>query len=196
MMYLRWVVLAILSLVVTLVAILLAPILPAFARDERGQCDNANRMAVEPRLPDWLSWFMTPDNSLWGDVGWRTKHCPDHWDSYLGMVRWLWRNPAYGFEHGPLMSASIWPDAMVGYSGNPAVRNEPNGIAGYCHTYIVNPDGSDYWHLYWVRPIGNGRCLNVNLGWKLKTYAESPQRTLTEPVAMFCFSPRVAEFAP
>jgi hypothetical protein len=53
-----------------IVAMLLAPILPAFASMQDGRSDNSHCRAVEPRLPRWLSWFMTLDNSLWGDVGW------------------------------------------------------------------------------------------------------------------------------
>lgn len=65
---------------------------------------------------------------------------------------------------------------------------------GYCFVTVTNPDGSSYWHLYWVKQISTGYCLNVNLGWKLKTYAEDPERLKTESVAMFTFSPRVAGF--
>lgn len=100
----------------TLLALLLAPVLPMFARDEYGFCDNANAMRTEPRLPNWLAWFMTPD-------------------------------------------------------------------------------GSSYWHLYWVKQISATYCVNINLGWKLKTYAEDPERIKSQPVAMFTFSPRIAGFA-
>lgn len=194
MMYLYWLMMVPVSVGFTLLAWLVAPILPLFARSEYGFCDNANRMAVEPRLPGWLSWFMTPDNSLWGDAGWRTEHCPNHWDSYLGMVLWLWRNPAYGFEWSGPLCAHIMPDAMVKYSGDPGVQNRPRGKAGYCFTRIFNPDGTAYWHLYLVAPVGGGYCLNINLGWKLKTYAEDPTRTQTGPRALYCFSPRVTAF--
>lgn len=191
----RWLALAVVSLIFTALAMLLAPVLPLAARNRRGLSDNARRMTDEPRLPPWLSWFQTPDNSLWGDVGWRTIHCQDHWDSYLGMVLWLWRNPAYGFE-GSVLAARIGPASVVTWSGDTGIRNQPVGRAGRCFTKVMNEEGTIYWHLYWVRPISAGRCLNVNLGWKLKTYAEVPARVLIESRAMFCCSPRIAEWQP
>lgn len=206
MMYLYWLLMVPVSLCFTLLALFLAPVLPIFARDEYGLCDNGNAKRTEPRLPAWLSWFMTPDNSLYGDGAWQRME-DGHWEwrvkfakwpaieRYLGYVGWLLRNSAYGFEwHGPLC-AHIMPDALVKFSGDPWIQNRPNGKEGYCLTRIFNPDGSSYWHLYWVKVIGGGYCLNINLGWKLKTYAEDPRRTLTEPLAMFCFSPRITSFA-
>ena len=195
MMYIRWFFLVILSISFTLLSWIVAPVLPAFASPVLGPVNNNNGTAVEPRLPAWLSWFMTPDNSLYGDGGWRTEHCPDHWDSYLGMVLWLWRNPGYGFEWNGPLCAVISSLATITFTGDAAIQNRPQGKAGYCFTVITNPDGTRYWHLYWVKVIGGGYCLNINLGWKLKTYAEDPQRIQTEPRAMFCFSPRVTAFS-
>ena len=74
-------------LVVYVVAMLIAPLLVLFGRMEEGLCDNANKTLTEPRLPRWLYWFSTnEDNSLWGDTGWRTMHCPKYWGAYWGMV--------------------------------------------------------------------------------------------------------------
>lgn len=179
-----------LQILFTLLALLLAPILPAFARPVLGPCDNNNAQRVEPRLPGWLSWFMTPDNSLWGDGGWRTEHCPDHWQDYWGMVQWLWRNSAYGFDWNGPLCAKIDPAATVTFRGNQWIGNRPF-TPGYCFTVVTNPDGSSYWHLYWVKQISATYCLNVNLGWKLKTYAEDPERIKTQPHAMITFSPRL-----
>lgn len=179
-----------------LLAMLIAPILPLFAELRNGPIDNANGEGVEPRLPRWLFWFDTStDNSLWGDHGWRTKHCPRYWSTYLGMVLWLWRNPAYGFNwHGPIC-ARLDPGAKVTFSGDPHIQNRPNFKPGYCLTTVTNPDGSSYWHLYWVKRINAQYCFNVNLGWKLKTYAEDPTRLKTESRAMFSFSPRIAGYS-
>ena len=190
-----WFLMLPLEIAFTLLALILAPVLPLFARDEYGFSDNANAMRTEPRLPSWLSWFMTPDNSLYGDAGWRTEHCPDHWQDYWGMVQWLWRNSAYGFNwHGPIC-ARLDPGAKVTFSGDPHIQNRPNFKPGYCLTTVTNPDGSSYWHLYWVKRINAQYCFNVNLGWKLKTYAEDPTRLKTESRAMFSFSPRIAGYS-
>lgn len=65
---------------VTALAMLLAPVIVLFA-DRHGW------------LPRWLMWFQTQDASLddtlW--LGWK----PGYWSR----VRWLWRNPAYGFGY-------------------------------------------------------------------------------------------------
>lgn len=194
MKYARWVAFLVLSLIINFLAYLLAPILPTLATKRLGLIDNANASAVEPRLPVWLSWFQTPDNSLYGDTGWRTIHCPERYASYWGMVLWLWRNPAYGFEWS-VLSARINPAAQVITKGDPDVQNGPSGKEGYCLTEIRNPDGVTYWHWCWVKRIGaSGRCWHVNFGWKLKTYAEDMNRIATEPNAMFVFSPRVSDF--
>lgn len=54
---------------------------------------------------------MTPDNSLWGDDGWKNIHCPKY-KSYWGMVKWLYRNPAYGLATSllsmPVTTSGLW----------------------------------------------------------------------------------------
>jgi hypothetical protein len=166
------------SLLVTLLAMALAPILPVFARPQMGQCDNASDSRIEPRLPVWLWWFQTPDNSLYGNVGWRTIHCPD-WLSYWGQVKWLWRNPAYGFDWFGPAAALVMPDATLQYSGDPYVTNSTPGVF---HVTITNPDGSRYWNYFRVLQVGS-RLLKLNFGWKLKTYAEVPDRLRTDRYA-------------
>lgn len=84
-------------LVSWIIAMILAPALVLFARPTHGPVNNNSAYRIEPRLPKWLSLFMTTDNSLLGDHGWQTKHCPNY-ESYRGMVKWLWRNAAQGFS--------------------------------------------------------------------------------------------------
>lgn len=184
----RYVLLLPLWLVFNLLAYLIAPVLPLFAENRIGLCDNGNASRVEPRLPSWLGWFDTSDNSLYGDHGWRTKHCPD-WNSYFGMVKWLWRNPAYGFECA-VLSAKIGPDDVVAFSGDPWIEDQPNGKEGYCLVRI-----GDYWDFSYIKRISDNYCIKLHVGWKLKTYAEKPERVKTEPVAQYVFSPRIAKFS-
>lgn len=170
-------------------AYLFAPILPLFSTLREGPCDNANRVAVEPRLPTWLAWYDTPDNSLYGDYAWRNEHCQDGWETYWGAVKWLWRNPACGFEqHGPL-AASIAPTDVPKAYGNINVQDKPVGCAGVCFTRV-----GIYWHLCTVIKTLPGYCLYWNFGWRLKTYAENPERVKTEPTARYIFSPRFNKF--
>jgi hypothetical protein len=181
------------SIVVTLLAMILAPVLPAFASPTLGPCDNSHATRVEPRLPTWLAWFMTPDNSLYGDIGWRTEHCK-HWHAYWGQVQWLWRNPAYGFDKA-VAAAHIAPDATLEYSGDPYISNAANGIReGFCRVRITNPDGSQFWNYNRVKRVGN-RVLKLNFGWKLKTYAEVPARIVSDPTAPVVTSVKLSRIA-
>lgn len=129
------------------VSMIAAPFLVAFFEMREGPCDNGAARELEPRLPEWLRWFMTPDNSLLGDTGWRTLHCADYW-SYGGMVRWLWRNPAYGLAWGPF--------AYIPPTGAEYKRTDlPNGYR------IDGSDGSyEFTRWYWGR-------LKVRTGWIL-----------------------------
>jgi hypothetical protein len=68
MIYLWWIVLVPINLIVTLLNIILSPVLPVFATEQEGRLDNNSRWGMGPRLPKWLSWFQTPDNSLDGDA--------------------------------------------------------------------------------------------------------------------------------
>lgn len=144
------------------VAVALAPCVALFARPAAGRVLNGKAWAVEPRLPSWLAWFMTPDNSLWGDAGWRTEYCPD-FKSYWGMVKWLWRNPAYGFAWGPL---AFTPSAACTYvtTGDTSIRARDNARAG---TYAIkSSDGAFERTVIWQiarLPV----CLKVRFGWIL-----------------------------
>jgi hypothetical protein len=88
MIYIYYILLVPISLLITLLAVLIAPILPLFAKPLFGWCDNHSYEAVEPRLPD--GWFMTPDNSLDGDATFKRLNPPSYWSQ----VKWLLRNPA------------------------------------------------------------------------------------------------------
>ena len=68
MIYALYLLLIPVSLILTLVAIILAPVLPMLATAQEGWLDNHAKWGFGPRLPTWLSWFQTPDNSLDGDA--------------------------------------------------------------------------------------------------------------------------------
>jgi len=170
-------------------AMLLAPLVACFYVLEDGPIDNNNGTGVEPRVLDCFSWFRTPDNSLLGDGAWKRME-PDHWDwrakfiaypkfqAYLGRLGWLWRNPAYGFELS-VLSAKLDSNAEVDFEGSPFIQDKPNGLAGKC---VVNI--GPYWNYNSVTRIGD-RCIKLNFGWKLKTYAEDPSRLKEDPIAQY-----------
>jgi len=79
---------------VWLFGILAAPILPLLAKPRDGGLDNNHTHGVEPRLPVWLAWLDTPDNSLYGDAGHKRRH--PNYTRHMPQVFWLWRNAACG----------------------------------------------------------------------------------------------------
>lgn len=131
---------------------------PAFASKRLGPADNGNSYAVEPRLPKWLAWFDTPDNSLWGDTGWRTIHCPN-WNSYWGMALWLFRNSSTGFSRSVL--ASLVHQEDIRWSGNPHISSDRNVVGVFKAS-----DGNGAWQYKRVFPLA-GKFVGINLGWNI-----------------------------
>jgi hypothetical protein len=99
MIYALYLLLIPISLILTLVAIILAPVLPMLATAQEGWLDNHAKWGFGPRLPIWLSWFQTPDNSLDGDATFERLNGISYW----AKVKWLWRNPCYAFAIRYLM---------------------------------------------------------------------------------------------
>ena len=66
MIYLIYLILVPSSLLLTLIAVILAPVMILFKVEKLWWCDNHNYQAVGPVLPSWLNWFNTPDNTLDG----------------------------------------------------------------------------------------------------------------------------------
>lgn len=134
------------------------PILPAFAVNRYGHVDNNNGYAVEPRLPLWLAWFDTPDNSLLGDDGWRTIHCP-YWDSYWGQARWLLRNCSVGFSRSVLAKYVYRKDLIL--SGDPNISVD-RGIYGV----FKASDRNGHWQYKRVFRLFN-KNIGLNFGWNI-----------------------------
>ena len=172
-----------------LLAMLLAPVLPLFARLRNGPIDNANGEGVEPRLPAWLFWFDTStDNSLWGDHGWRTKHCPRYWQSYIGEVLWLWRNPAAGFCWSVLSRKSLLDDAYtVSHSGNGLDVDKGHGKYGW---YFIRCARDGAFSLRWCKQVGP-KVLSFEVGWLLDVYIKNPANATKAPLATFQFQPQI-----
>jgi hypothetical protein len=158
---------------VQLFAYLITPILPAFRVLRLGHSDNSNAYLVEPRLPLWLSWFDTSDNSLWGDHGWQTKHCPEY-ASYWGMVKWLYRNSLYGFKWSVMSMPIQHTRKMI---GNPQIDYHSKTFGTM---RITQPNGA--WQYKSVRPF-LGKILVLNFGWLLDDTSQER--------ALWMFSPRI-----
>lgn len=181
MIYLIYLALVPISLILTLIAIILAPAMPALAVQKFGWCDNHSYEGFGPRLPNWLNWFMTPDNDLYGDATFQRLNSPSYWS----MVKWLWRNPAYSFA-----LRYLTPEYNTKTYGDITIKDNDNAKAGWC---FVTANG--LFQFRWVKPIGFSRCIYVNLGWNVFGLADPNFSPKPDPYqATFVFSPRISGF--
>lgn len=183
MIYLIYLLLVPINLVGTILTFPLAFFLPLFATGQYGWINNATAKATEPRLPFWLNWFQTWDNSLWGDNGFKESHKSSWWSE----VQWLWRNPFYGFAVKTF-------DGSTGmtYSGDLATSE-----THYGHILVT---GHGLFQWVYTRKLGS-KTLYINLGWNIRALVDPAFITPdqwhdnTEAIkdwhATFAFSPRI-----
>jgi hypothetical protein len=181
MIYLIYLILVPVSLVLTLLAVILAPIMVLFKIQKLWWCNNHSYQAVGPVLPSWLNWFNTPDNTLDGDSTFQSQNPPSYWSH----VKWLWRNPAYSFALRYLNAPYTTTVA-----GDPTIKDNDNAKAGWC---IVNANGLFQFRL--VLPIGFSRCIYANFGWNIMGLVDPNVNPKPDQwQATFVFSPRISGF--
>ena len=182
MIYLIYLLLVPVNLVLTLLAILLAPVLPMFSSNAYGWVDNGSKEDFEPRLPKWLSWFQTWDNSLDGDASFQALNAPSYWSK----VKWLVRNPLPTFALRTL-SGVYW----TSWQGDKTIKDNDNAKEGWC---IVQANGLFQFVL--VRRIGStSRAIYINVGWNIRSLVDDnvqPKPNFYK--ATFVFSPRLSGF--
>lgn len=165
---LKWLARVPVDLLTTVLGRVLAPFVVLFQRDER--------------LPWWLSYWMTYDNTLAGDYGWQTEHwqfrhkLPGWLGSYVGRVGWLLRNNMYGFAID-VLGCKAQPGYSMTISGDIRVSNRPL-VEGLVIRTITNPDGKMYFQLYYVKVRNEKYCWRINLGWKLWNLQEGEKRQM------------------
>jgi len=181
MIYLKYLVLVPISLVITLLALVIAPVLPLFAVQKEWWLDNHAKRGIGPVLPTWLNWFMTPDNSLDGDDTFEKINGISYW----AKVKWLWRNPAYSFA---LRYVNSPYETSV--QGDPTIKDNDNAKKGWC---LVHANGLFQFVL--IAPIGFSRCFMVNLGWNIRGLVDvNVQPKPDSWQATFVFSPRLSGY--
>ena len=182
MIYFVYLVLVPISLLITLVAVIFSPVLPALAIQKDGWLDNHSIWGIGPRLPNWLNWFMTPDNSLDGDATFQTINGRFYWSK----VKWLWRNPAYSFALKYLNE----PYKTTVY-GDKTIKDNDNAKAGYCFVRA-----NSLFQFRYIKRIANtNRCILVNLGWNIMGLVDdNVQPKPSTWQATFVFSPRISGF--
>ena len=181
MIYFRYLLLIPISLILIIVSIPLSIVLPLFATQQIGWCDNHSYQGIGPRLPNWLSWFQTPDNSLDGDATFLSLNGYGYWSQ----VKWLLRNPAYSFGLQYL-------NAPYGcaVSGDKTIKDNDNAKKGWC---LVHANG--LFQFTFVAPIGFNRCFYCNLGWNIRALVDDNVQVKPDPYqATFVFSPRISGF--
>lgn len=179
MIYLLYMLLVPFSLLATLLAVLLAPVMVLFKEQKEWWCDNHSYRAVGPVLPTWLNVFMTPDNTLDGDSTFEKINRK----SYLSKVKWLWRNPAYSFALRYIDTVKNTPVLF----GDDSIKDNDNAKAGWCFVRCAG-----LFQFTWIKPIGYSRCIYLVLGWNIRgTLHQAPTDAYQ---ATFAFSPRISGF--
>ena len=160
----------------------LALVLPLFASSQMGWCNNQSYQGIGPRLPSWLNWFMTPDNSLDGDATFKLINGNGYW----AQVKWLWRNPAYSF-------GLVWltPPYNATFSGDNTIKDNQGAKAGWC---LVKAGG--LFQLVYIKQLfGGTKCLYWNFGWNIRALVDDGVNPKPNPYqATFVCSPRLSGF--
>lgn len=182
MIYIQYLCMVPISLVLTLFAIITAPLMVLLRGSAYGWCDNDSYEDFGPRLPTWLNWFMTPDNALWGDATFQSINGK----SYLSMVKWLWRNPAYGYGLKYLNNPYYTKVA-----GDKTIKDNDNAKEGWC---LVHANGLFQFTCV-KRIFSSSRCVYVNLGWNIRGLVDDniPVKPNVYQ-ATFVFSPRISGY--
>lgn len=171
MIYIKWFLLLPVSYFMAIFGRLVAPILPLFASDDGW-------------LPDWLSWFQTPFDSLDGDDDHKqTWPGTDAWSTYKRRVAWLLRNVCYGFDMR-VCGVKVDPDKdVIEIYGNPDISDQ-NGISGVCRWRAYRDGELIAWQWYYIKHytlFGSKRCVRIGAGWKIW----SVEKLYTEPAQYF-----------
>jgi hypothetical protein len=183
MIYIIYLLLVPVSLITTIVGILFAPLMALFATTQDGWNDNHSYWGPGPRLPKWLNWFQTPDNSLNGDASFQQLF-PEK--NYFSHVHWLWRNPAYAFALRNLVAPYTTTVA-----GDATIKDNDNAKEGWC---LVRANGL-FQFRYVKRIFTTSRCLYVNLGWNVIGLVDPNVNPKPDSwQATFVFSPRISGF--
>ena len=178
----RW--LAFWCAIFTLVAYLFCWLLPVFATMQEGLVDNGKGTWTGYRLPKWLSWFQTPDNDLNGDNTFLLINGNGYW----ARVKWLWRNPLYGY-----CVRYIDGNSPVTVEGNNDIADGVHGVAGIRNVYAAG-----LFQKTAITDNGDGTCTISNYGWNIHALADPNVNPKPNPYqATFAFTPwRKSNFTP
>lgn len=151
----RWSYMAVLSLVVSLLAYPLAPVIAFLSLSN-----------TEGRVPSIFDWWLTDDNSIDGDFGHHERHPGDTKKAtWIRRTTWLWRNKGYTFD-SRYLAAVVGPELTT--HGNRLVSDRPF-VPGWFFEY----DENGVWQFYLIAkyPFFKQKCIRIRLGWKIKQHS-------------------------
>ncbi|QZA80226.1 DUF7338 family protein [Deefgea piscis] len=152
-----WPFLAVMDVLFTVLAMLLAPVIALFVRRDG-------------YLPRWLWWFQTPDSRMDGCNG-DAGFCASHTASWWTYVLWQWRNPAAGFS---FWLGQTFDRPTLRHWGNLQARRVPTYIPGAYLTLVTDQKGRCAFEFSATWPSLFGRCINIRVGWKLGNLLRDP----------------------
>jgi hypothetical protein len=156
--------------------------MPLFGVHKDWWLDNHSKFGMGFVLPNWLHWFNTPDNDLYGDATFQKLNGISYWS----MVKWLWRNPAYSFA----IKYLNLPYKTTVY-GDKTIKDNDNAKAGYC---FVRANGL-FQFRYIKRIATTNLCILVNFGWNIMGLVDDNVQPKPDTwQATFVFSPRISGF--
>lgn len=162
LIYIKWLLIALLKLPLLLTVPIAAVIVPLFYR------------AQETDLPiyTWGGQYGTFDNPPQGDQGFISKHAPfvgyiTGWRGYINRVAWMWRNPLYGFNKSMGVDYDVNDELTI--NGNPDISDKYK-VAGWMYATLRDSRGRlKAFEWYSVTPWSKTRNLRIRIGWKIKT---------------------------
>jgi hypothetical protein len=150
MVALKYILLALSSWIMTILAVLGAPLI-ALAVDADGN------------LPKYLKWFQTPDAPCFGAPFWAEKN--PSYSRYMLCVTWLQRNPAQGFDQ--FVKANIAYNTSVTVHGDLNINDQSPVKGGW---FFLTSDNA--FQFAAIVPIGQSYTLDFGAGWRLDPIAK------------------------
>jgi hypothetical protein len=163
-MILRYLFLSFCSVILTLIAFIITPVLALF-------------LDAEGNLKFGRSIFQPPDNPAIGDASWKKEHPLD--TNYELAVSYLWRNPAQGFQLGiagaddfvlhEFAMPRVYGDITITAGMEVAIDGKTRipGKTGWFKVVI-----GKYWHYRSIKQWPFGIYTSSEFGWRLQGIAE------------------------
>lgn len=162
MIYVKWLLFAIVDIVMTLVtAIPAAIIIPIFTREQ-------------PYGKPEYTWgwiWGTYDNPPQGDQGFVAKRAPFPGETtglkgYANRVAWMLRNPLYGLAKRMALKYSCTGELVI--KGDPDISDKYKR-PGYMFARLYELDRVTGFEYYLVKPWSETKDIRIRIGWKMTT---------------------------